>query len=407
MTASLDKSSSVCDAKTGKIIWHRKHHSNVIRTAVFSPCSTRIVTASRDKTAAVCDARTGNVLLRLEHHAKEVTGRLVEGGAAMCVCVRGGGFQCSGVHSKLTCHPPHPPSHQVTSAAYSPDGHWLVTASRDMTAAVCDAKTGTVVLRLEHHSADVLCAVFSPDGKFIATASNDKTVTVSNLFWLIAGPLLRGERMSPPNVTSAAPTLTDLAAVLACPGQWKSSCYPNPATPDGHTAMHIAASHRNAHAIQVLIDAGLPMDARSSTGQTVLHACARPAAGFATIATIDAAVHIVTTLFPLKTFGAIVDMKDNDGSTALSLAVRIRVEHPNLVDCLLACKADPLVVDNSKRAPLHFACFRGHVHCATSLLDNFANVDAEDENGRTVRFGCGSVVVCVRCVCVMCGSVWW
>ena len=92
MTASLDKSSSVCDAKTGKIIWHRKHHSNVIRTAVFSPCSTRIVTASRDKTAAVCDARTGNVLLRLEHHAKEVTGRLVEGGAAMCVCVRGGGF---------------------------------------------------------------------------------------------------------------------------------------------------------------------------------------------------------------------------------------------------------------------------------------------------------------------------
>ena len=134
-----------------------------------------------------------------------------------------------------------------------------------------------------------------------------------------------------------------------------------------------------------MIDSGLPLDARTSTGKTILHACARPSRGFANVTTAEAAVQIVNAVFIKDTnlFENLIDLKDDDGTTSLSLAVNLYVEHPTLVDFLLACSADPLVVDNLKRAPIHLACVRNHVHCATSLINNFANVDAEDGNGRT------------------------
>ena len=69
--------------------------------------------------------------------------------------------------------------------------------------------------------------------------------------------------------------------------------------------------------------------------------------------------------------------------TVLALAIDDAFEQSSVVDFLLSQKADPLIVDNARRAPLHFACVRGHVHCATSLIASFANVDAQDENGRT------------------------
>ena len=63
----------------------------------------------------------------------------------------------------------------VRSAAYSPDGHRIVTASYDGTARVWDSDTGRELLQLRGHSGRVICAVFSPDGRRIGTASSDKT----------------------------------------------------------------------------------------------------------------------------------------------------------------------------------------------------------------------------------------
>src|SRR5262249_39754139 len=59
----------------------------------------------------------------------------------------------------------------VTSAAFSPDGTRIVTASADHTARIWDAATGNEikVLRAEEHS--ITSATFSPDGKRIVTAS--------------------------------------------------------------------------------------------------------------------------------------------------------------------------------------------------------------------------------------------
>jgi WD40 repeat protein len=74
--------------------------------------------------------------------------------------------------------PPRRHTDSVSSAAYSPDGARIVTASRDQTARVWDAESGEELLSLRGHTSWVLSAAYSPDGARIVTASADQTARV-------------------------------------------------------------------------------------------------------------------------------------------------------------------------------------------------------------------------------------
>jgi WD40 repeat protein len=74
--------------------------------------------------------------------------------------------------------PRHRHASSVFSAAFSPDGKLIVTASVDGTAMVWDVATGAEVHILAGHTAGVNLAVFSHDGKLIVTASDDTTAKV-------------------------------------------------------------------------------------------------------------------------------------------------------------------------------------------------------------------------------------
>jgi len=63
----------------------------------------------------------------------------------------------------------------VESVAFSPDGQRILTASRDGTARLWDAASGTALATLEGHTDWVESAAFSPDGQRILTASRDNT----------------------------------------------------------------------------------------------------------------------------------------------------------------------------------------------------------------------------------------
>ncbi|MEW5803389.1 MAG: WD40 repeat domain-containing protein [bacterium] len=66
----------------------------------------------------------------------------------------------------------------VTSAHFSPDGRWVVTASWDNTARVWDASTGKPVSEPMPHEGGIYSARFSSDGRWVVTASSDKTARV-------------------------------------------------------------------------------------------------------------------------------------------------------------------------------------------------------------------------------------
>ncbi|MEO7924794.1 MAG: caspase family protein [Chitinophagaceae bacterium] len=66
----------------------------------------------------------------------------------------------------------------MNSAAFSPDGKKIVTASSDNTAKIWDAGSGALLADLIGHSGKVISADFSPDGKKIVTASWDNTAKI-------------------------------------------------------------------------------------------------------------------------------------------------------------------------------------------------------------------------------------
>src|SRR5262249_31785895 len=68
----------------------------------------------------------------------------------------------------------------VFMAAWSPDGLRIVSASRDRTLRVWSPDASGDPLVLRGHDAMVYAAAFSPDGRLIVSASYDKTVRVWN-----------------------------------------------------------------------------------------------------------------------------------------------------------------------------------------------------------------------------------
>jgi WD40 repeat protein len=72
------------------------------------------------------------------------------------------------------------PEHEevLESASYSPDGSRIVTASRDLTARIWDARSGAPLAILKGHGGWVMSAAYSPDGARIVSASADKTARI-------------------------------------------------------------------------------------------------------------------------------------------------------------------------------------------------------------------------------------
>jgi len=128
----------------------------------------------------------------------------------------------------------------------------------------------------------------------------------------------------------------------------------------GETVLHLATSHNHAdnrpRLIEVLLAAGVAMDARDQAGNTALHW----AAGFGCVACVPL----------LLNAGADPVARRLDGGTPLHRAA------PEAATLLLAAGADPLVRDQDGRVPLHTA-YRG----VDGLL--VAGVDVRDNYGLT------------------------
>jgi len=130
---------TIWDVDTGQSLMTLRGHNSYVRSAVFSPDGSLIVSTGDDRTSKIWDAEEGSLLTILSGH----TDTIVE-------------------------------------AAFSPDGRRLVTASWDGVAKVWDVETGQELFALAGHSDSIWSVAFSPDGNRILTASSDGTARVWN-----------------------------------------------------------------------------------------------------------------------------------------------------------------------------------------------------------------------------------
>jgi WD40 repeat protein len=66
----------------------------------------------------------------------------------------------------------------LDSVAYSPDGRYLASGSRDNTIKIWEVATGKQLRTLTGHSEIVFSVAYSPDGRYLASGSRDNTIKI-------------------------------------------------------------------------------------------------------------------------------------------------------------------------------------------------------------------------------------
>lgn len=152
----------------------------------------------------------------------------------------------------------------------------------------------------------------------------------------------------------------------------------------GHTPLHWAAGlNNNPDVVALLLDrgadieAGIDGDWLSPSGITPLHLAAAGHGNNPEVAAL------------LLDRGADIESEDEDGSTPLHYAARLKASQ-EMVALLLDRGADIKARDDSGGTPLHYAAGFNHKErsnndkeIAALLLDRGANIDAEDDDGNT------------------------
>jgi WD40 repeat protein len=188
VTASDDKTARIWDAASAKEIAVLRGHEANVFSAAFSPDGSRIVTASgystvtppsEGKTAGIWDAASAKVIAVLRGHEANVFSAAFSPDGSRIVTASGdktARIWDAATPKEIAILRGH--DNEVWSAAFSPDGSRIVTASKDKTARIWDAATAKEIAILRGHDAPVWSAAFSPDGSRIVTASQDKTARI-------------------------------------------------------------------------------------------------------------------------------------------------------------------------------------------------------------------------------------
>ena len=197
-TASLDGTVKVWPVQPVPPGVRLQGHDQVICAVAFSPDGRRIATGSFDQTARVWDAKNGHamqtipVCFPVASLAFSPDGKnLLTPGPDNSACIWK-------VRTEPEAEIPGAPSEPqqrllghvraVMAVAWSPDGQWVATGSKDHTVRIWAASTGRERMTLAGHTSGVQALAFTWDSMLLATGSADHTIR----FWDIrSGHCLR------------------------------------------------------------------------------------------------------------------------------------------------------------------------------------------------------------------------
>jgi ankyrin repeat protein len=151
------------------------------------------------------------------------------------------------------------------------------------------------------------------------------------------------------------------------------ACPARPELPPIDERLHEAAAKGDTKLVKALLDRGLPIEGRDSTGQTALHRAAA----------LDWVEGATATVQALLARGAKVNAVDREGRTPLHMAARgLNVA---VAQILLKAGADANAKDDRGRTPLHLVQVKhsGSFDLYRLLIDGGAKLTARDLMGRT------------------------
>ncbi|KAI8319561.1 WD40 repeat-like protein [Martensiomyces pterosporus] len=140
--ASLDKMIRLWDATTGQFLERIDGHKDSVYAVAFAPDGLSLLSGSLDKTLRIWD------LARPSPNGRPT-------GPSTC-------------RSTLSGHKDF-----VLSVAYSPDGHWIISGSKDRGVQFWDPRTSQTQCMLQGHKNSVISVALSPTQSLFATGSGD------------------------------------------------------------------------------------------------------------------------------------------------------------------------------------------------------------------------------------------
>ncbi|HXJ59337.1 MAG TPA: protein kinase [Verrucomicrobiae bacterium] len=176
VTSSDDATAQVWDVQTGAAVLPALKHKESVRHAEFSPDDLWVVTAGDDKSVRLWDAATGQSVGPTMWRASVVRHAEFSSDGRRILML---GEKVATVFDRIKNHyyeTQH--DHSLLAGAFSPDGNNFVVGGMGYRADLFNTADGKAIGHSMDHSAEVMDVGFSPDGRFIITASRDRTARV-------------------------------------------------------------------------------------------------------------------------------------------------------------------------------------------------------------------------------------